>query len=127
MKVFCNKENFVIGWEGFYNYHEGDYPVDVSDELAERLHITRRGFAWKYVNGTFEQVDTLTPEERVEAEKQILRSKRKTDCFPIVNRGQIWFNRLDEEQKAELDAWYTAWLDVTDTFQEPKKPIWLKE
>lgn len=54
-----------------------------------------------------------------------LRHQREKVCFPIVNRGQLWYNKLTNEQKSELDAWYQAWLDVTDTMAIPETPAWL--
>ena len=54
------------------------------------------------------------------------RIKREYDCFSIINRGQCWYNTLTEEQKLELQLWYQAWLDVTETLEEPVKPEWLK-
>ena len=54
-----------------------------------------------------------------------LRRRREVECFPIVNRGQLWYDTLNEEQKAELKEWYIAWLDVTDTLIIPNKPNWL--
>lgn len=59
-------------------------------------------------------------------ELQILRIKREDECFPIINRGNLWYATLTEEQVAELDNWYMAWLDVTETKVIPKKPKWLK-
>ena len=54
-----------------------------------------------------------------------LRRRRETECFSIINRGQLWYETLNEEQKAELKEWYIAWLDVTDTLVVPNKPNWL--
>lgn len=68
----------------------------------------------------------LTEEQKLEKEKQQLRKLRETDCFALVNRGEVWYKRLTEEQKVELDAWYQAWLDVTETLEIPSKPTWLK-
>ena len=48
---------------------------------------------------------------------------REAECFPI-NRGQLWYDRLSEKQKAELQVWYSDWL-VTDTLTAPEKPSWL--
>ena len=61
-----------------------------------------------------------------EKAKEILRQKRDEICYPIINRGDLWYRRLSEQQKTELDIWYTAWLDVTKTFIIPVKPTWLK-
>ena len=54
-----------------------------------------------------------------------LRKRRETECFSYINRGQLWYARLTEEQKAEMQAWYAAWLKVTETLTVPEKPSWL--
>lgn len=55
-----------------------------------------------------------------------LRSRRESECFPIINRGQLWYDTLNEEQQLDLKKWYQLWLDVTQTKQIPEKPSWLK-
>lgn len=55
-----------------------------------------------------------------------LRSRREQDCFSVINRGVLWYSRLTDEQKAELELWYQAWLDVTETGVIPNNPEWLK-
>lgn len=64
-------------------------------------------------------------EESAEREIENLRIMRENHCFSIINRGQLWYNTLTESQKTELDAWYHAWLDVTETKVIPTKPSWL--
>lgn len=70
-------------------------------------------------------------------EEQILnglRTQREYECFSVVNRGELWYNKLTEEQKSELSQWYDAWLDVTEDSNKdangeyiiPEKPVWLK-
>lgn len=54
-----------------------------------------------------------------------LRIKREEECFPYINRGTLWYERLTAEQRAELNDWYEAWLDVTETKVIPEKPEWL--
>ena len=54
-----------------------------------------------------------------------LRFEREQQCFPIINRGQLWYEMLSETQVAELQLWYQAWLDVTETFLIPERPGWL--
>jgi hypothetical protein len=54
------------------------------------------------------------------------RNRRNQECFTIVNRGKLWYDNLTQEQLEELNKWYTEWLNVTDTLEEPVKPSWLK-
>ena len=60
-----------------------------------------------------------------EVEIETLRQRREAECFSVINRGALWFTRLIEEQKAELDTWYQESLDVTETRTVPDKPSWL--
>ncbi len=65
--------------------------------------------------------------EAFEARREInnLRDRRTLECFEVVNRGAVWYERLSENQKAELAEWYQAWLDVTQTKVVPERPAWL--
>ena len=54
------------------------------------------------------------------------RSIRSQVCFPIINRGQLWYDKLTDEQKEELSKWYNDWLNVTITLVMPEAPEWLK-
>lgn len=75
---------------------------------------------------TYEYEDIKVYKKYTEEEiKNNLRAKRGTECFPIINRGQLWYDTLTEAQKAELKEWYIAWLDVTDTLVVPNKPNWI--
>ncbi len=56
-----------------------------------------------------------------------LRARREKECFTIINRGQMWYEMLDEMQKQDLRDWYRQWLDVTVTQVVPNKPYWLKD
>lgn len=56
-----------------------------------------------------------------------LRTRRETECFAYINRGQLWYARLSAAQIAELGAWYIQWLDVTRTRVIPDRPSWLDE
>lgn len=81
--------------------------------------------AYKYDNGQL----TLDPVKLYELNNERLmddlRHKREKNCFPYVNRGELWYSRLSDIQKEELSAWYQAWLDVTTTKIIPNKPDWL--
>ncbi|MDR0850848.1 MAG: hypothetical protein LBN07_05255 [Christensenellaceae bacterium] len=66
------------------------------------------------------------PDPVQENEVDILRFRREQECFPIINRGQFWYDSLTFDQKQELSQWYQTWLNVTNTKQAPKKPEWLE-
>lgn len=81
--------------------------------------------AYKYEDGNLvldENKLRSVNDERIADE---LRFKRQKACFSIINRGELWYSRLTAGQKEELDAWYQAWLDVTDTKVLPDTPTWL--
>ena len=81
--------------------------------------------AYKYEDGRLildeARLDKLNNERLADE----LRHKREKKCFPIINRGALWYNHLSEEQRAELDVWYQAWLNVTETKVVPEIPEWL--
>ena len=58
---------------------------------------------------------------------KILREARATECFPIINRGKLWYDFLTPSQIVELKKWYQAWLDAPETLVRPKKPSWLND
>jgi|GEM_PF-2968667 len=106
----------------------GDYELKgnetiVTTEWANGLYGPTYGFknnCWK--NGMSEEEIQQLIEQ---GELQGLRNERQAKCFPIINRGQPWYDKLTEEQKTELNTWYQAWLDVTETMAAPKKPEWI--
>lgn len=76
--------------------------------------------------GKIVNIPDPTEEEILEIKIKRLRRIREVECFPIVNRGTVWYDTLTEEQKLELTQWYNAWLQVTETLEEPTKPMWLQ-
>lgn len=77
--------------------------------------------AYTIENGIFRQLMTV---EQVRSEK--LRARREAECFPVINRGALWYDKLTAEQRSELSAWYEAWLDAPQTGVAPSKPTWLE-
>lgn len=81
--------------------------------------------AYKYEDGNLildkKKLQSIS-DERVEDE---LRLKRHKVCFPYINRGALWYSKLTDAQMDELDSWYQAWLDVTETKVIPDAPKWL--
>lgn len=69
----------------------------------------------------------------VEEENELnqIRGLREMECFSVINRGKLWYDRLTDEQYKELSDWYDDWLNVTErkrgakSFSIPQKPEWL--
>lgn len=101
---------------------ENGIEVANPDDLESFIDTFR---AYKYEDGNL-----LLDEQKLQSVNDVriadeLRFKREKACFPIINRGELWHNRLTADQKKELDAWYQAWLDVTNTKVLPATPTWL--
>ena len=101
-----------------------DNGIEVADpdDLESFIDTFR---AYKYEDGNLlldEQKLQSVNDARISDE---LRFKREKACFSVINRGELWYSRLTADQKKELDAWYQAWLDVTDTKVLPDIPMWL--
>lgn len=56
-----------------------------------------------------------------------IRDRRKSECFPIINRGRLWYSHLTIEQYNELNDWYHAWLDAPETLVIPSMPSWIDD
>ena len=114
--------------------------IPAQEEVQEQFHYEYK----EYPNGGKDQIKVIDVEhkpakpETYEYEDILiykpytneeyihnLRVERERECFPIINRGQLWYDTLNEQQMNELKQWYINWLDVTDTLVVPNKPNWL--
>lgn len=97
-----------------YNIFSDVYPVvDKITSINELGHRT----------GILKLVSHVQTEEQIKAN---IRANREEKCFPIINRGQLWYDTLTEAQHNELAVWYRAWLDATETMVEPNDLDWVK-
>ena len=101
---------------------ENGIEVENPEDLEAFIDVFR---AYKYEDGQLVLDEVRLGELNNERLADELRFQREKKCFPIINRGALWYERLSEEQKAELDAWYQAWLNVTETLVIPENPSWL--
>ena len=142
MKVY-NKEKTTLLTE--YDLNKGYLKEDKiviktippQEEVQEQFHYEYK----EYPNGGMDRIKIIDipyepakPESYEYEDIQVyvlytteqLRDKRETECFSIINRGALWYNTLTEEQLVELQDWYKAWLDVTETRVVPEKLEWIK-
>lgn len=118
--------NSYIVYINNLNYARSPFIRDATREIKvtkeEYLKVQRvntaKAWKWDEELNTFLLVDNPN--------NQALRLARKRECFELINRSPLWFNSLTAEQQQELQEWYQAWLDVTETKAIPSKPTWLK-
>lgn len=101
---------------------ENGIEVETPDDVESFIDTFR---AYKYENGTLLLDEYKLQELNEQYLLDDLRLKRQKICFPYINRGELWYNRLSDTQKTELSSWYQAWLDVTQTKVIPTTPQWL--
>ena len=94
-------------------------------ELKDLRHFQEHYSAYRAIDGQLIFDDSKESAIEKETIKQELRDRREKECFTIINRGQLWYESLDGQQRTELREWYTAWLNVTETLVVPEKPNWL--
>ncbi len=121
MQIRLNEQGYVSDF-AFIGTVEGGVEVE---EPEDRDHFTEHFQSYKVRDGTLILDENQHKENQRRALCDMLRQRRETECFSFINRGQLWYDRLSEEQKSELNAWYSSWLMVTDTLTAPEKPSWL--
>lgn len=80
-------------------------------------------YNYEIKNGVFQARDKTA--DMAERKKEEIRARRGFECFTVINRGQCWYEKLTEEQKAELASWYEAWLNAPQTGDIPERPAWI--
>lgn len=99
---FCNNNNF--------------YLKDINE-----VRLAKDGSEVTYI---YELAEVPAP--TVEEQREYIRQLRVSKCFSYINRGQLWYDMLTADQKAELKEWYISWLDAPATLVIPEPPEWLK-
>ena len=94
-------------------------------EPADIEHFKEHYQAYRLRDGMLEYSEDKNTDNERKALCDELRQRRETECFSYINRGELWYARLTEDQKTELQVWYAAWLKVTETLTVPEKPSWL--
>lgn len=121
MKVLLNEQGYVESYA-----LEGEL-VDALEtaEPNDLSHFEKHFTSYRMRDGTLVFDEGKDSQAQSEAAKAEYRRRRELECFPIINRGQLWYDTLSEGQLSELKNWYQAWLDGTKTQTIPEKPEWL--
>lgn len=99
-----------------------EYPNGGKD--LKRIYATEAKEAYDETEKIYVYIP-YTAEELVEQQREALRARRAAECFPIVNRGALWYDKLTPEQRSELSVWYEKWLDAPQTLYAPVAPSWI--
>jgi hypothetical protein len=123
MQIVLNEQGFVDG----YVLVGGFSSDSITVEKPEMFDDFQKNYKSYYLSEDGILVKNENRQKELEEAKKLneLRYQREVACFTYVNRGYLWYNKLTDEQKSELDTWYQAWLDVTETMVVPEKPEWL--
>lgn len=104
----------------------GELENGIEVDTPEDMEVFHKNFkAYKLVDNKLILDENKLVESKNSAIIEGYRFLRKQECFPIINRGILWYERLTPEQKEELNLWYQNWLDITITKEVPIKPNWL--
>lgn len=121
MQVLCDDRGFVQSFAFVGNLLDGT-EVPEAEDMELFMH---QFFAYRLLEGKLvydpQEYEARTTEEL----KEEYRRRRETECFPVINRGQLWYEGVSLTQLLELRSWYKAWLNVTETMVVPEKPAWL--
>lgn len=93
------------------------------DEFDRLMCEQNNGKELKVIDGKVVAFERIPTKEEI---LENLRQRREEECFSIINRGELWYDALTEAQLNELNNWYNAWLNVTETEIIPIKPSWIK-
>ena len=127
MKVIISKDengylNSLLDGPGLFI--EGGIEVDLTED--EIKDIKKNLTSYFYLDGVVILDSEKKKFEDLDSQLNQLRKERETQCFPYINRGNLWYDSLTESQVEELKVWYNNWLDVTETLIVPENPNWLK-
>ena len=123
MQVILNEHGYVENYALIGTF--GSHSVTVSE--PENLDDFEKNYRSYYLSDGGNLVNDFDQQAEIEDEFVLkeLRAQREKICFTYIKRGELWYGKLSAEQKEQLNAWYDAWLDVTNTRVIPKMPNWL--
>lgn len=127
MYARVEKDNIIIGLLDDKDYETICNKEDFAkiSSTVDRIYDENGVPMYKYLNGVAVFRDDYQ-DAIAQCAVADFRRTREKECFPVVNRGKVWYDTLTAEQEDELKQWYKEWLDVTETKVKPTKPEWLR-
>jgi len=121
MQVITDDRGYVLSF-AFVGNMVGASETPEPEDMDLFMH---QFYAFQLKDGKLVYDPTEYEKVQTEEQKENLRSRRETECFSVINRGQLWYEGISLSQLLELRQWYKAWLNVTTTLVAPDKPKWL--
>ena len=122
MQVITDEQGFVLSF-AFIGNMVGATEIPEPEDLELFLH---QFYAFQLADGKLIYNSAAYESHALEETKAEYRRRRETECFSVINRGQLWYEGISLTQLLELRQWYNAWLNVTETMVIPEKPGWLE-
>jgi hypothetical protein len=121
MQVICDERGYVQSFAIIGNLVGGtELP-----EPADFEQFLLRSYAFRVDEGKLVYDAQEYENHQTEERKEEYRRRRETECFAVINRGQLWYEGVSISQLLELRSWYKAWLNVTESMVVPERPTWL--
>lgn len=120
MRITVDEKGYVTGWS-IAGDEEG-----ILCEIPENFdHFMRFYRGYRYESGKLTEDPHTLAALQGQYRKEEIRRQREEWCFPYINRGALWYEKLTQDQRAQLGQWYEAWLDAPETMTIPETPEWL--
>lgn len=122
MRIITDDRGMVLSFAFIGNLVDG---IEVPDP-KDMEQFLQRFYAYQLTDGNLVYNADEYNAVQTEEQQRIFRKRRETECFAVVNRGQLWYEGITLQQMLELRQWYKAWLNVTKTMVVPERPAWLE-
>lgn len=123
MQITLNDQGYIASYALIGGLVDGIEIAEPPDGALEDFE--KHPEAYKLADGELVLDEDKLKADADAAELTIIRRRRETECFAYINRGELWYSLLTDEQKAELANWYLSWLDAPETRTIPAPPVWL--
>lgn len=121
MIILLNDSGFVESYAFIGELVDG---VEVS-EPEDTEHFMEHFSAYRLLDGGLSFCPEKDDALQLEEQKAEIRARREKECFSVINRGSLWYERLTDAQRQELSSWYAAWLRAPDTLVIPDTPSFI--
>jgi len=124
LKIYITTKNDYV--ENFsFDILDGGVLVEISEKQFKDFDTNYKSY--KLVKGKIVKDTKFHNAITTKNKQNEIRELREIECFTIINRGKLWYEKLTPKQEQELSKWYQDWLDAPGTMEVPKRLRWLNE